>query len=59
MVDSTLTAGCVVQVNTSRTSDTREKVKKRRGTATKKRSNNNKNSPSVLEAQAVPSYGCK
>ncbi|KAE9019548.1 hypothetical protein PF011_g5789 [Phytophthora fragariae] len=46
-------------VNTARTGDGREKVKKRRGTITKRRSNNNSNksSPSIFEAQAVPSYG--
>ncbi|EGZ27963.1 hypothetical protein PHYSODRAFT_475291 [Phytophthora sojae] len=47
-------------VNTARAVDARDKVKKRRGTTTKRRSNNNnKGNPSIFEAQAVPSYGCR
>ncbi|KAG6976259.1 hypothetical protein JG688_00001549 [Phytophthora aleatoria] len=45
-------------VNSSRSSEGREKVKKRRSTATKRRSNNNnKSHPNVFETQGGPSYG--
>ncbi|KAG7389393.1 Radial spoke head protein 3 [Phytophthora pseudosyringae] len=61
MHDPRITRGSVfAPINTSRTGDGREKVKKRKGVAAKKRTNNNSSSnssPSVFEAQAVPSYG--
>ncbi|KAG2779052.1 hypothetical protein PC129_g2687 [Phytophthora cactorum] len=45
-------------VNSSKSSEGREKVKKRRSTATKRRSNNdNKSHPNVFETQGGPSNG--